>query len=65
MSLLALQMNPNDPLFWVMLVIALSFIIIAVAMIAIAVFVNRAVKSVNRLEERLEPLIAKVTVMSE
>ena len=65
MSLLALQMSPNDPLFWVMVVIALSFIIIAVAMIAIAVFVNRAVKSVNRLEAKLEPLIAKVTVMSE
>jgi len=65
MTLLALQMNPNDPLFWVMVVIALSFIIIAVAMIAIAVFVNRAVKSVNRLEQKLEPLIAKVTVMSD
>jgi uncharacterized protein YoxC len=62
---LALQMNINDPLFWVMVVIALSFIVIAVAMIAIAVFVNRAVKSVNRLEERLEPLIEKVTVMGE
>ena len=55
--MLALQINPNDPMFWVMVVIALSFIIIAVAMIAIAVFVNRAVKSVTRLEERLEPLI--------
>ena len=65
MSLLALQMHPNDPLFWVMIVIALSFIIIAVAMIAIAVMISRAVKSVNRLEEKLEPLIAKVTVMSE
>jgi uncharacterized protein YoxC len=50
-------MNPNDPMFWVMVIIALSFIIIAAAMVAIAVFVNRAVKSVNRLEEKLEPLI--------
>ena len=65
MSLLAFQMNPNDPLFWVMVVIALSFIIIAVAMVAIAIFVNRAVKSVNRLEEKLEPLIARVTVISD
>lgn len=65
MSLLALQMNPNDPMFWVMVVIALSFIIIAVAMVAIAVFVNRAVKSVNRLEEKLEPLIERMTVISE
>jgi uncharacterized protein YoxC len=65
MSLLALQMNPNDPMFWVMVVIALSFIIIAVAMVAIAVFVNRAVKSINRLEQKLEPLIERVTVISE
>jgi uncharacterized protein YoxC len=65
MTLFALQMNPNDPLFWVMVVIALSFIVIAVAMISIAVFVNRAVKSVSRLEEKLEPLIEKVTVMGE
>ena len=64
MSLLALQMNPNDPLFWVMVVISLSFIIIAVAMVAIAVFVSRAVKSVNRLEQKLEPLIDRVTVIS-
>jgi methyl-accepting chemotaxis protein len=65
MTFLALQMNPNDPLFWVMVIIALSFIIIAVAMVAIAVFVNRAVKSVNRLEQKLEPLIDRVTVISE
>ncbi|HAF13509.1 MAG TPA: hypothetical protein DHU55_18320 [Blastocatellia bacterium] len=65
MSFLALQMNPNDPLFWVMVVIALSFIIIAAAMVSIAVFVSRAVKSVNRLEQKLEPLIERVTVMSE
>ena len=62
---LALQVNPNDPMFWVMIVIALSFIVIALAMVSIAVFVNRAVKSVNRLEEKLEPLVERVTVMSE
>ena len=65
MTILALQMNPNDPMFWVMVVIALSFIIIAVAMIAIAVFVSRAVKSVNRLEQKLEPLIERMSVISE
>ncbi len=63
--LLALQINPNDPMFWVMVVIALSFIVIALAMVAIAVFVNRAVKSVGRLEQKLEPLIERVTVISE
>ena len=61
----ALQMNTNDPMFWVMVVIALSFILITVAMIAIAVSVSRAVKSVTRLEEKLEPLIYQVTAISE
>jgi uncharacterized protein YoxC len=61
----ALQINPNDPMFWVMVVIALSFIVIALAMVSIAVFVSRAVKSVNRLQEKLEPLVDRVSVMSE
>ena len=58
-------MNPNDPMFWVMVVIALSFILITVSMIAIAISVSRAVKSVTRLEQKLEPLIDRVTVISE
>jgi uncharacterized protein YoxC len=58
-------MSPNDPMFWVMVIIALSFIIIAISMISMAVFVSRAVKSVNRLEERLEPLVERVTFLSE
>ena len=58
-------MTTQDPLFWIMVVIAASFIIIAIAMVAIAVFVNRAVKSVNRLEGKMEPLIERVAVMSE
>ncbi|MFN2491816.1 MAG: hypothetical protein ABR501_02915 [Pyrinomonadaceae bacterium] len=65
MSLLALQVNLNDPMFWVMVVVALSFIVIAVAMISIAVVVSRAAKSVNRFERKLEPLLERVTVMSE
>jgi len=62
---LALQMSPHDPLFWIMVIIALSFIVIAIAMVAIAIFVNRAVKSAGRLEEKMEPLIERVTLMSE
>jgi uncharacterized protein YoxC len=62
---LAFQMSLNDPMFWVMVVIALSFIVMAIAMVAIAVFVNRAVKSVGKLEDKMEPLIERVTVMSE
>src|SRR6185503_1633703 len=60
-----LQMSTNDPLFWIMVIIAASFIVIAIAMIAIAVFVSRAMKSVNRLEEKLEPLLERVTAVSE
>ena len=60
-----LQMNTNDPMFWVMVIIAASFLVIAIAMIAIAVFVSRAVKTVNRMEEKMEPLIQRVSAMSE
>lgn len=65
MSFLALQISANDPMFWVMVVIALSFIIIALAMVSIAIFVNRAVKAASRLEAKLEPLVERVSVMSE
>lgn len=64
-SLPALQISTQDPLFWIMVVIAASFIVIAIAMVSIAVFVNRAVKSVGRLEQKMEPLVEKVTVISE
>ena len=60
-----LQMSTRDPLFWIMVIIAASFIVIAIAMIAIATFVSRAVKSVNRMEQKMEPLLERVTVMSE
>jgi uncharacterized protein YoxC len=60
-----LQMSTTDPMFWIMVIIAASFLVIAIAMVAIAVFVNRAVKSVHHVEERLEPLMERVTAMSE
>ena len=61
-------MNPHEPLFWLVVItgiIALSFIMIACAMVAMAVFANRAVKSVNRMEERLAPLMTRATALSE
>lgn len=61
-------MHPNEPLFWLVIItalIAISFVMIASAMIAMAVFVNRAVKSVNRLEAKLDPLITRATAISE
>jgi len=65
MMTLAFQMSTRDPLFWIMVVIAASFIVIAIAMVAIAVYVNRAVKSVGRLEQKTEPLVDRVTAISE
>jgi methyl-accepting chemotaxis protein len=62
---LLLQMSTRDPMFWIMVIIAASFVFIAVAMIALAVFVSRAVKTVNRLEEKVEPLLERVTAISE
>jgi hypothetical protein len=62
---LLLQMSTRDPMFWIMVIIAASFVFIAVAMITIAVFVSRALKTVNRLEERFEPLLERVTAISE
>jgi uncharacterized protein YoxC len=61
-------MNPNEPLFWLVIItgiIAVSFLVIAAAMVAIAVFVNRTVKTVNRLEEKLDPLITRANAISE
>ena len=62
---LLFQMSTRDPLFWILVIIAASFIVIAIAMVAIAMFVSRAVKSVNRMEEKMEPLLERVTAMSE
>jgi hypothetical protein len=62
---LLLQMSTRDPMFWIMVIIAASFVFIANAMIALAVFVSRAVKTVNRLEEKVEPLLERVTAISE
>lgn len=61
-------MNPREPLFWLVIItaiIAVSFLVIAGAMIAIAVFVNRAVKTVSRMEEKLDPLINRATAIGE
>jgi hypothetical protein len=55
MTLLALQISTHDPLFWILVVIAASFVVMSISMISIAVFVNRAVKSVARLENKMEP----------
>ena len=65
MNSLALQMSTNDPAFWVMVIVAISFFVIAIAMIFMAVYVSRAVQAVNRLEQKLEPLIERLTIVGE
>ena len=58
-------MSVYDPMFWVMVMIAVAFLVIAVAMVVIASRVGRAVKTIGRLEERVEPLLQKVTAISD
>jgi uncharacterized protein YoxC len=65
MTSLAFQVNTNDPLFWILVIVAISFFVIAIAMIFIAAYVSKAVSSVNRLEQKFEPLIEKLNVVSE
>ena len=60
-------MNTNEPQFWMMIasiIIAICFIVMAIALIAIAVIVKKAVGTVSRLEEKVEPLIGQVNAMS-
>ena len=46
---LALQMSTRDPAFWVMVVVAVSFVVIAVAMVFMAAVVSRVVRSVRNV----------------
>lgn len=64
-TLLAVQMNTTDPMFWVMVIVAVSFVVIAAAMVALAVFVSRVVQTVSNLEKRAEPLLERVTALGE
>ena len=46
------------------IVIAGCFIVMMIALIAMALIVRRVIGTVNRIEERVEPLIAQVNAMS-
>jgi uncharacterized protein YoxC len=52
-------------MFWVMIIVAISFVVIAAAMVLMTIFVSRVIKTVSRLEERVEPLFHKVSELSE
>lgn len=61
-------MNTSEPEFWMMIsliVIAVCFIAMAFAAIVMASHAKKAVETVERLDDMLEPLIAKVDAISQ
>jgi uncharacterized protein YoxC len=61
----ALQLSTNDPAFWVLVVVAVSFVVIAAAMVFVAAVVGRVVRSVRNVEAKVEPLMARVGALAE
>jgi len=64
-NLALLQFSTHDPMFWIMIVIAVSFFVMAIAMVSMAVFISRVTQAVGRMEAKMEPLIERVTLMSD
>jgi uncharacterized protein YoxC len=62
---LAQQMSVNNPLFWIMVIVAISFIVIAVAMMVITRLIGRVVGMMSSLEQKVEPLLDRVTLLSD
>ena len=69
MSFPALQLNTNDPAYWVLVVVAVSFAVIALAAVTVAVVVavlaSRAVRVVRSVESKIEPLVERVGAVAE
>ena len=69
MSFPALQLNTNDPAYWVLVVVAVSFAVIALAAVTVAVVVavlaSRAVRVVRSVESKVEPLVERVGAVAE
>jgi methyl-accepting chemotaxis protein len=63
MLLLALQAVNGAPMFVIMTIIAVCFLGIMVAMIFIAAKINGAVKSVQRIEARSQPVLESISAM--
>ncbi len=60
-------MKWNDPQLWTtvsQIVIAISFVVMAFSLLGIALIVRKVVKTVNRMEQRVEPLIDQVNEIS-
>ena len=65
----ALQLNTNDPAFWVLVVVAVSFAVIALAAVTVAVvaavLASRAVRVVRSVESKVAPLVERVGALAE
>jgi hypothetical protein len=61
----ALQLSTNDPAFWVMVVVAVSFVVIAAAAVVVAVLAARAVRLVRGVEAKVGPLVERVGALTE
>ena len=61
----ALQLSTNDPAFWVLVIVAVSFAVIAAAMVWVAVLASRAVRAVRSVESRVGPLVERVGALAE
>ena len=65
----ALQLNTNDPAYWVLVIVAVSFAVIALAAITVAavvaVLAARAVRVVRSVEEKISPLVERVGALAE
>ncbi len=60
-------MDKMDPQFWMMIasiVIAVCFIVMAFALIVIAIVTVKVIRTVKRVEERVDPLINQVNQIS-
>ena len=60
----ALQLSTNDPAFWVLVIVAVSFVVIAAATVSVAVMVGRAVRTVKSVESRVGPLVERVGALA-
>lgn len=58
-------MSTNDPAFWVLVVVAVSFVVIAVAAVCLAVVAGRVVRTVSNVERKVEPLVERMHGLAE
>ncbi len=62
---LALQLRTDDPAFWVLVIVAVSFAVIAIVMVVIALVVARLARLVINVERKVEPLLERVGALTD